>query len=72
MDWIADKGGMVLLNTHSDYMNINGGKLGKEEYPIGHYIELLSYMKSAHAGQFWHANPFEIASYWKRHMVGDG
>ena len=71
LDWIAEKDGMALLNTHSDYMNFNGGKLGKEEYRVGHYVELLNYVKSVYAGQFWHATPFEIATYWKRHMVDD-
>ena len=60
-----------MLNTHSDYMNFNGSKLGNEEYDIDFYIELLSYVKSAYTGQFWHATPFEIADYWKRHMVDD-
>jgi len=71
LDWIAKKGGMALLNTHSDYMNFNGDKLGNEEYPVDHYIELLSLAKSTYAGRFWNATPIEIASYWKRHMVDD-
>ena len=25
LDWIAEKGGMALLNTHSDYMSFDGG-----------------------------------------------
>ena len=28
LDWIAEKGGMALLNTHSDYMNFESGSLG--------------------------------------------
>ena len=71
LDWIAEKGGMVLLNTHSDYMNFNGDKPGNEEYTIDHYIELLSYVKTAYSGHYWNATPFEVATYWKRHMVDD-
>ena len=26
LDWIAEYGGMVLLNTHPDYMNFDGGQ----------------------------------------------
>ena len=69
MDWIAEQGGMAMLNTHSDYMNFNGDKPGNEEYPIDHYIELLSYVKTTHSGHYWNATPFEIADYWKRQMV---
>ena len=33
LDWIAENGGMALVNAHPDYMNFDGGKLGIEEYP---------------------------------------
>ena len=69
LDWIAAQGGMALLNTHSDYMNFKDTQPLNEEYPVEYYVEFLEYVKSEYAGQFWHANPFEIASYWKRHMV---
>ena len=69
LDWIAAQGGMALLNTHSDYMNFKGTQPLNEEYPVEYYVEFLEYVKSEYAGQFWHATPFEIASYWKRHMV---
>jgi hypothetical protein len=72
LDWTAAQGGMALLNTHSDYMNFKDTQPLNEEYPVEYYVEFLEYVKSEYAGQFWHANPFEIASYWKRHMVDDG
>ena len=45
LDWIAEKGGMALLNTHPDYMNCNGEKLSIEEYPSKYYEEFLNYVK---------------------------
>ena len=28
LNWITEKGGMVLVNTHPDYMNFNSGETG--------------------------------------------
>jgi hypothetical protein len=67
LDWVASCGGMALLNTHSDYMNFDGGmKLFNEEYPIDFYIQFLKYVKSAYAGKYFHATPSEIAAYVKQ------
>ena len=71
LDWVAENGGMALLNTHSDYMNFNGSQPLNEEYPVEYYVEFLEYVKSAYAGQFWNATPCEIAAYWKRYMADD-
>ena len=34
LDWIAEKGGMALFNSHPDYMNFNKQKNCSEEYAI--------------------------------------
>lgn len=65
LDWIAEKGGMALVNTHPDYMNFKEGESGPEEYPIYYYSEFLSYIKTTYGGQYWHALPKEIASFCK-------
>ena len=54
LDWIALKGGMVLLNTHPDYMRFNEGKLEMEEYLIAYYKEFLIYIKNKYKDQYWH------------------
>jgi len=64
LDWIAEKGGMALLNTHPDYMNFDGKKLGIDEYPAEYYEEFLDYIRSLHNGQYWHVLPKEIARFW--------
>jgi len=64
LDWIAKKGGMALLNTHSDYMNFIGSKLSLEEYPAEYYIEFLKYIKEKYEGDYYHALPQEIARLW--------
>jgi hypothetical protein len=67
LDWIVDKGGMVLLNTHPDYMNFNGGKLELEEYPGEYYRSILEYVKSKFHDCYWHALPRDIARFWASH-----
>jgi hypothetical protein len=69
LDWIVEKGGVALLITHPDYMIFGGKKLGMEEYPMEFYKELLDYIKSRYEGQYWHALPKEMASFWKEKMV---
>jgi hypothetical protein len=65
LDWIAEKGGVVLLNTHPDYMCFNGKKPCFGEYPVSYYKEFLEYVKARYGGQFWHVLPREMASFWK-------
>ncbi len=63
LDWIAERGGMVLLNTHPDYMCFDG-EIDRDEYPVSYYEELLSYVKDKYAGQYWSALPREVARYY--------
>jgi len=63
LDWIADQGGMVLLNVHPDYLNL-GEKSHYEKYPLNYYEELLEYIKSRYEGEYWHALPREVARFW--------
>ncbi len=69
LDWIAQKGGMILFNSHPDYINFNKQKNGTEEYPVKYYKEFLVYIKSKYKGQYWHALPKEIARFWTNNMV---
>ena len=65
LDWIVEKGGMALLNTHPDYMYFGKGNKGIEEYPIDYYAEFLQYIKDRYEDQYWHVLPKEIAHFWK-------
>jgi len=69
LDWIADSGGMVLLNSHPDYMNFGGKRLKIEEYPAEYYMEFLEYIKSRYEGQYWHVLPKDMARFWVSNMV---
>jgi hypothetical protein len=63
IDWIAEHGGMVLLDTHPDYMDFQGDGLTGRTYPARHYREVLDYVRTRYAGQFWHALPRELATF---------
>jgi glycosyltransferase involved in cell wall biosynthesis len=64
VDWIVSRGGMVLLNTHPDYMCFEGTKPERDEYPVSRYTEFLRYLQENYAGQFWSALPKEAARYY--------
>jgi len=64
LDWIAENGGMALLNIHPDYINFeNRSKL--EEFPIKFYEDFLNYVKSRYKNQYWNALPRDVAEYSK-------
>lgn len=64
LDWIAEKGGMALINVHPDYINFDGGHLALEEYPVQYYEQFLQYVKTRYAGAYWHVLPRDLARFW--------
>jgi glycosyltransferase involved in cell wall biosynthesis len=63
LDWIAQHGGMVLLDVHPDYMSFDGSPQTTTEYPVALYREFLDYVKTRYAGEYWHALPKEVAAH---------
>jgi len=63
LDWIAQHGGMVLLDVHPDYMSFDGSPQTTTEYPVALYREFLDYIKTRYADQYWHALPKEVAKH---------
>ena len=66
VDWLAERGGMVLLDTHPDYMSFSGTARKGAEYPVERYLELLRYIRSKYAGRYWHALPRQVAAHAPR------
>jgi len=62
VDWIAEKGGMVLVNVHPDYVNFNN-KNTAEEFPVDLYIDLLKYLKEKYSRDYWHSLPKDVAKF---------
>lgn len=61
LDWIAQHGGMALVNVHPDYLHIRAPHSSKTV--LDHYTDLLSYAKSVYADQYWHVLPREVAAF---------
>lgn len=64
LDWIAENGGMALLNVHPDYMNFDGDAPGPEEFSADFYAQFLQYVKDQYSEQYWHALPRDVAKFW--------
>ena len=65
IDWIAQMGGMALLNTHPDYIRFNGKKPNGEDYPIKYYGDFLQYVKNRYSGIYHHTLASEISQFWR-------
>ncbi|HEY1789405.1 MAG TPA: glycosyltransferase [Verrucomicrobiae bacterium] len=63
LDWIVEHGGMVLLNTHPDYMAMNGQSEAFGEYPVRFYKQFLDYLRVNYAGMYWQALPMDVAAH---------
>ena len=66
LDWIAEHGGMALIDTHPDYMALDSSSQKTEEYPIELYKELLDYIRSRYSGEYWPALPRQVAAHCSR------
>lgn len=64
LDWIVEKGGMVLVNVHPDYIVLDGSRLGIDEYLGKLYGGLLRYIKEKYENQYYHCLPNELACFY--------
>jgi hypothetical protein len=63
LDWIANCGGMALVNVHPDYMAFDSKAHPLSSYPVALYAEFLTWLKQKYAGEYWHPQPAEIAKF---------
>ena len=66
VDWVAENGGMVLVNVHPDYVRFDHPDGSVFEFPSARYEELLAYVREKYKGKYWHALPREVAGYCAR------
>ena len=62
--WVARHKGVALMNTHPDYMNMNGRTCANEEYPVELYERFLRHITNEYGGRYWHVLPRDLARYW--------
>jgi hypothetical protein len=70
LDWIAEYGGMALVNVHPDYVDFGGKSHAWSSYPAALYVEFLTWLKQKYAGEYWHPRPAEIAKFIRSAAVG--
>ena len=63
LDWIAQHGGMALVDTHPDYMAFDGQSGRHETYPIEFYTRFLEHVRSRYSGSYWNALPRQVAAH---------
>jgi glycosyltransferase involved in cell wall biosynthesis len=69
LDWIAQRGGMALVNVHPDYLGFNERKQQTAEYPAVWYKEFLQHIQASYGGKIWNALPCESARWYKDNCV---
>ena len=69
LDWIVSRGGMALLNVHPDYIDFGSEKEAIDTYDISLYTDILDYIKTNYEGQYWHAQPREVAQFYMDQYV---
>jgi glycosyltransferase involved in cell wall biosynthesis len=63
LDWIAEHGGMALVNVHPDYCRFDNDRPSKRTYPVARYREFLHYVTERYRGEFWQPLPGELAAF---------
>ena len=66
LDWLAERGGMALMNVHPDYVSFGPKPPANSEFPSGYYEQLLRHVASRHAGRYWQPLATELAEWYKK------
>ena len=66
LDWIAQHGGMALVDVHPDYLCFDNAIATSREYPAAHYKSFLDYMSQRYSGAFWNTTPRQVAHFCTR------
>lgn len=71
LKWIAEQGGMALINIHPDYMDFSNRGNALEEYPGNMYTDLLDHLKEEYGGQYWNALSQDVAQFCRENHKRD-
>ena len=66
LDWIAQHGGMALVDVHPDYLCFDNAIATSREYPVDHYRSFLNYVNQRYNGAFWNTTPRQVAQFSAR------
>jgi len=65
LDWVAEQGGLALVNVHPDYLNFNGS-VSSYEYGAHLYQRFLDYVGMRYRQEAWFALPKDVAAHVHR------
>ncbi|MDE3067228.1 MAG: glycosyltransferase [Verrucomicrobiota bacterium] len=68
LDWIAERGGMALVNVHPDYLRFPDEPASLRTFPVEFYRRFLEYARQRHAPSFWKPLPRELAAWHLREV----
>ena len=63
LDWIAQHGGMALVDVHPDYLCFDNAIATSREYPVALYKSFLDYVSRHYNGAFWNSTPSKVAQF---------
>ena len=66
LDWIAEHGGMALVNVHPDYLRFDAEQPSPSTRSVKLYRQFLDYIRSRYRGAYWQPLPRELASFVAR------
>lgn len=70
LDWLAESGGMALINVHPDYMDVSTRRNGTPRSVGEHYLDLLRHINSRYPDSYWHCLPREMAAFFAARRPG--
>jgi len=71
LDWIANRGGLALVNIHPDYIDFSGTRTSSC-YPSRLIKEFLDYLCHHHKGKFWNPLAKELAAWYREELNSPG
>lgn len=70
LTWVANHGGMALVNVHPDYLGFRGRGPGPQRTVLEHYLDLLRFLKARFPDAYWHALPHQVAAFVRTWQQG--
>jgi glycosyltransferase involved in cell wall biosynthesis len=69
LDWIVAHGGMALVNIHPDYLRFQNRDQEFGTYSFDLVRQLLDYVSTKYAGQYWNPCPCDLARWYRRALL---
>ena len=64
LDWIAEKGGLALVNIHPDYIDFSGGSPSRNRYPSRILRDFLDHVKDRYDVSYWNPLAKDLALWY--------